>query len=518
MQLVNEKNIASIIAYTFVLIVAVLLFFVSYMYVTHTRDNFEREMQKYADEYYANQKNILVQKVQLLEDIVQFHASELEHNKSLAKKSAIQVLSAISFDKQRSDYIFVYEVHNFAGGDDFATLRVHANRPDIINHLISTNYEDAKGFRFREKFLADIVQEGQSFTSYAYSKVSSEGTFDKLSYFKLYPKWNWIIASGVYIADIEQDILYKRASLQKSIRDQLIQTGIIFLAFLLVSIPLVMIFFQRIDDFFQEYRLAVKTKEKDLLKLNKNLSKQVKAEVKKNREMDQVLIEKSRFVALGKLTSHIAHQWRQPLSELSSLFMAISFRFERDKLTKEYMQQKTTEIEKVLGYMSSTIDDFRSFFRIKKEKQHIALAQTIQSVLSIIGSTLRDSQITVHIDIDETIIINTYINEYEHVILNILSNAKDELVRAQITEPYIKIYAKQETKKTHLYIKDNAGGITASPITKIFEPFFTTKDVASGTGIGLYMCRTIIEKNMKGVLSAYNEGEGAVFEIVTDTF
>jgi C4-dicarboxylate-specific signal transduction histidine kinase len=273
----------------------------------------------------------------------------------------------------------------------------------------------------------------------------------------------------------------------------------------------------RIDRFFQNYRDEVSHKTLELENLNKNLEQRVKEEVEKNREKDQFLVQKSKFIALGEMISNIAHQWRQPLNELSSVMMNIKMRYRKGLLDSEYMQKKGEDIDRLLEFMSQTIDDFRNFFIPDKKMKLFGIKEAVMRVLSIMESSLKDKNIKINININKDVKIYGYRSEFEQVILNILSNAKYALMKNGIKNPQITISLTDGNDGTiKLFIKDNAGGIQTKPIEKIFEPYFTTKDTSSGTGIGLYMSKLIIEKNMKGNLRAYNDEDGAVFCIRLD--
>ena len=163
--------------------------------------------------------------------------------------------------------------------------------------------------------------------------------------------------------------------------------------------------------------------------------------------------------------------------------------------------------------MSHTIDDFRNFFMPKKEKEEFYLYKVIDSVMTIVSSSLKSDKINVDININKNTKLTTFLNEYEQVILNILKNAKDALIEKNIKDPQIKITAYEEPEYVVLFIEDNAGGITVEPKGKIFEPYFTTKDHSNGTGIGLYMSKIIVDKNMKGKLRVRNTKYGAKFGI-----
>ena len=213
------------------------------------------------------------------------------------------------------------------------------------------------------------------------------------------------------------------------------------------------------------------------------------------------------------MISNIAHQWRQPLSELSSILMFIKFKYSINALDDHTMETKSKEADKVLEYMSHTIDDFRNFFMPKKEKEEFYLLKAVEIVMNIISSTLANYNIKISITIDENIKITTYLNEYKQVLLNIINNAKDVLIEKDIKNPLIKIHTFEDDNYIVLYIEDNGGGILVEPKGKIFEPYFTTKEDSHGTGIGLYMSKIIVEKNMKGRLRVKNIKNGAQFAI-----
>ncbi len=513
MSLVTEKNISKIIIYTFIVIMTTMITLISYFYVKNTYIDFDTELEKFVNDYYTHQKALLKKEIDVVIDIINYNATKSGSTEQELKEETIRILNNISFEKDRSNYIFVYEILNMNGGDNFAKLLVNPNRLDIVGSVISSNYEDANGKKFREEFLSDIRTKGESFTQYVYKKFSSSQVNQKIAYFKLYPNWNWVIAVGIYTDDIEKDIAKKKEDLKRRVKTQIIQTVFLFILFLSIGIVLSILLSERIDDFFKEYREKVKAKSNALIELNETLEKRVSEELEKNREQEQLLVQKSRLIALGEMISNIAHQWRQPLSELSSILMNIKFKHNMDKLDKQTMEQKSKEAEMVLDYMSHTIDDFRNFFMPKKDKEEFYIKDAINSVMTIVSSALEYNNIKVEIDVNDNLKLNTFINEYEQVLLNIISNAKDVLIQNNIKNPLIKIYGEEQDGFVILYIEDNGDGVKVNPKSKIFEPYFTTKGDSDGTGIGLYMSKIIIDKNMKGKLRVRNTKDGAKFVI-----
>lgn len=158
--------------------------------------------------------------------------------------------------------------------------------------------------------------------------------------------------------------------------------------------------------------------------------------------------------------------------------------------------------------MSKTIDDFRDFFRVDKEKEDFKVLETIKSVVSIQSAQLKNHNISLNIKGDE-FIYNGLHSEFQQVILNLINNAKDALIENKIENPVINIILKDKS----ISIEDNGGGIPKDIINRVFEPYFTTKEQGKGTGIGLYMSKMIIEENMGGSLSVANSDDGARFTI-----
>jgi signal transduction histidine kinase len=365
-------------------------------------------------------------------------------------------------------------------------MLVNPNRPDLFGKYISTNEEDGDGKKFREEFLENIKKYGESYTKYSYKKPDSKELKYKLSYFKYYPNFNWIIAAGVYIDDIENELKIKKDELKEEIRKQILQNIILFLIFLIIAIFTLALISNKIYKILKNYKQKVVENEKELKILNKSLEEMI---------------------------SNIAHQWRQPLTELSSILMFIKLKFDTKTLDTKIMENKIEDATQVLEYMSHTIDDFRGFFSPTKEKERFYLYELIENILLISSNMFKNNNIEIVCDIDKNLILNNYLNELQQVVLNILKNAKDALVENNIKDPYIKIEAKLDEKNIYLSITDNAGGITTEPINKIFEAYFTTKDQSKGMGIGLYMSKMILEKSMKGKLFVENLEDKARFTI-----
>jgi signal transduction histidine kinase len=232
---------------------------------------------------------------------------------------------------------------------------------------------------------------------------------------------------------------------------------------------------------------------------------------KEKEKQKKILIQKSKMASMGEMIGNIAHQWRQPLSQLSGLFIDIESAYDYKELNKKYLQNRVEEANDLLEYMSKTIDDFRNFFNPNSVKEEFIIKQAVENAIKIVKSTLEFYHIELFIDIDESLKIVGFRNEYSQAVMNIISNAKDVLIDKKIQNSQIKIYI-EKTDKIVLCIEDNAGGINENIIDKIFDPYFTTK-YEYGTGIGLYMTKMIIEDKMNGSIYVRNSVNGARFFI-----
>ena len=248
-------------------------------------------------------------------------------------------------------------------------------------------------------------------------------------------------------------------------------------------------------------------------RLNIELEIRVEDEIKKQKAQEEILIHQSRSAEIGEMINNIAHQWRQPLNNLSLTIQNIGFKYENDVLTKEELNETIDKSKMIINSMSNTIDTFRNFFEPTKNKNLFKVEHSIENTLEILSSTLRFYNIEVVKEIIDDVEIYDYENEFSQVLLNIITNARDALVSNKIEKPIIKVNVSKIENNVIVKIKDNANGINEEIIDRIFEPYFTTKGKGNGTGIGLYMSKLIIEKNMNGKLTVKNDNNGAVFII-----
>lgn len=249
----------------------------------------------------------------------------------------------------------------------------------------------------------------------------------------------------------------------------------------------------------------------ELQAVNTSLEQRVSEQTQQNIEKERLLIQQSRSAAMGEMISNIAHQWRQPLSTLGLVVQNILLDYKENQLGRDELEKYVATAQQCVTRMSETIDDFRDFFRPDKHKVFFNLHQAVKESLRLLEATLKNNNIQVILNEDEGLQAFGHPNEFSQVILNVLANAKDALVANKAHHRRIEIELHSGGHSAEVVIRDNAGGIAEEAIAKVFDPYFTTK--AGGTGIGLYMSKTIIEKHMGGNIICCNAGEGAEFSI-----
>ena len=259
---------------------------------------------------------------------------------------------------------------------------------------------------------------------------------------------------------------------------------------------------------------------KRLKELNIILQQTIHEEITKNYEKNKILFQQNKMAAMGEMIANIAHQWRQPLSMITTVASSVKLKKELGVLEEEDCDEAFTHIVETANYLSNTIDDFQYYFSPNKSKNNFNTKDLIDKALKLCKMDFKEKNIHIIKNVDNLKLVN-FENELLQVIINILNNAKDELFKKDI-ERYIFINAYKEDGNYFINIKDNAGGISEEIIDRIFEPYFTTKHKSKGTGLGLYMSQEIMIKHIGGTIGVFNEKytykdedfTGARFEII----
>lgn len=259
-----------------------------------------------------------------------------------------------------------------------------------------------------------------------------------------------------------------------------------------------------------EFRVFKKTKQ--LKELNQTLEQRISKEIEKNEQKQKILFWQSRMASLGQMLANVAHQWRQPLTELNlSLY---NLKKASKKAKEEEVEHSYKDCKAIILNMSNTIEDFTNFFNPDKAKQKFLIKKSINEAISIVTKLISKNDLNITLSFLDLKTIGVS-NELSQVIINLIQNSNDAFLINEIKDKNIEIRITQDQHKNFAIItfKDNAGGIKQEILEKIYEPYFSTKHSSVGTGLGLFMSKMIIEKSLNGTMNAHSNDNCTIFTI-----
>lgn len=364
----------------------------------------------------------------------------------------------------------------------------------IKQKMIGVNMYNKKN-KNGEYLLRDIIKFAQTnksaFMSYK-PPVNPSNILDskeKISYVTLFEDWNWVIGSGFYMEDLNKIIKRKKDQLTIANNDaikQFLTFSIVFtIVFIFISFYLSKLIKKRFDEYKQ------------------NIQKELENSIEK----EKLLIQQSKMATMGEMLSNIAHQWKQPISviSMSNSLLRMNNEPDNDFVTEKDVNLAIDNIDNSTKNLIQTMDDFRGYFSPNKEKVLFNVKSSIEETFKLISTQFKNNNIEIIESIDDLELYGSQ-NELQQVLINIIKNAKEELVKKDSSKKrliFINSYKDSKNNIT-IEIKDNAGGIPNEIIDNIFDSYFTTKEEDGGTGIGLYMSKQIIENSMEGTISVSN--------------
>ncbi len=256
-----------------------------------------------------------------------------------------------------------------------------------------------------------------------------------------------------------------------------------------------------------EQNRALESSRNSLERLNGELEMRIEAEVRKRLEQEQMLLRQCRMASMGEMLDCIAHQWRQPLMNINVQLMhlqhAVGNRHETEK--------PLAAIAELTAHMSETVENFRALFAPERSQERFELTPLIEEAIRLMRPTLKE--VRCRIRIDGGLTLETNRSELLQVLIILIANAAELFAVRKVSGALLHIHAAEKENTVALYVRDNAGGIESDPIDRIFDPYFSTKRHTGGSGLGLYIAKIIVERNMCGRIEAANTGNGARFTL-----
>lgn len=420
------------------------------------------------------------------------------YEKNFKKQTQKRILKKLNnFELKAPEHIFIYNLDGTCLVNPKKEL-IGTNRYDVKSDDGKYNLKDMINFSIENK---------KGFIKYNSTIKLNDSLIsnNKISFVKLYEDWNWIIGSGFYLEELDNKIIEKKEALTTSNKKTI--TNIILIAIVITFFMIIFSFYlsKIINNIFLDYK------------------KRIDLEMNKTLEKEKLLMQQSKMATMGEMISSIAHQWKQPLSIISMSNGLLKINSEiKDFSTPQEITNAIENIDNSVHNLSQTIDDFRNFFNPNKEKVVFSILEAFEDTFKLINSQFKNNDIEIVQNIKDIELLG-YKNELLQVLINLLKNSKEELIKKPNSmKKYIFISVDKNENKIIIKIKDNADGIPSNIINKVFDAYFTTKEKFGGTGIGLYICKQIIETSMQGEISVSNveykyEGQnyvGAEFEII----
>jgi len=386
-----------------------------------------------------------------------------------------------------------------------------ASKNDTLNEILSI---------FKVFFIKiDIANDGESafekFKENRYDLIISSTEIEKMDCIKLLTKIREISRHITILAlsSVEKDFI----DLIRLGIDGYILTPIEIDQFLQIMKKVITTLLEKEQLF--SYRVNLENmldiKSQELIKVNKELELRIAQEIEKNRLKDLQIFEQVKIAHMGEMITNIAHQWRQPLSAISTLASTTIIENEMKILDDASLKDKMENIISKTKYLSTTINTFKSIANDEdKLLKNSSIKDEIDEAINMLNSNLNhDIKIINNIKLDDTVQSKMIHGEFSQVIINLLNNSKDFLIERNIDNPWIKIELKKENDLAYITIEDNAKGIEEDVLPKVFNPYFTTKHQSQGTGLGLHISYRIVTENLNGNISVKNSENGAIFTI-----
>ncbi|RXK14438.1 histidine kinase [Halarcobacter mediterraneus] len=382
----------------------------------------------------------------------------------------------LNHEYTKKGYIFIFDYDkNYLLHKDASLINKNAK-----------DYNDRTSYKIVENLISKARKEDSTYINYIQNKrPKTNKPAKKTSYIKNIPNWQWVMGMGFYEEDVNKIIERQRKILENRFENDVLRLFIFSSIFTIILLMISVRISKFLENRFDKYQ------------------EQIRKNLEEITHQQNILAQQSKMAAIGTMIGNIAHQWRQPLSLISTAATGIKLKKEIGELDDKELFENLDYINDSTQYLSKTIDDFRNFFTSNKSKKEFSIKEAFENTFNLINVQFKNYDIKIIKDIGKTEIYGIQ-TELVQVLINILNNSRDELLKEKIEDKLIFIKTYEENNFLFIEIKDNAKGISKEVLEHVFEPYFTTKHQSQGTGIGLYMSQEIIVKHMRGQIEMMN--------------
>ena len=409
----------------------------------------------------------------------------LENFENKIKKNLIHEIQQVRYGK--NGYISITQYDGL--------ILTHIDSKLIGNNKLNFKNEDNI---FPVKEMLAVSKTGEGYVEYLGCINPNTNKPDKmLSYVLGFNDWKWQISSTTYLSEVDSLLAKKEIEFKEKLYTSVVGILIssIILTLLLIFIMLKLL--TLIEKEFTKYERSLKN------------------HIKESNKKDKLLAEQSKLASMGEMIGNIAHQWRQPLSVISTAATGMKMQKQYANLSDKTFYESCEAINNNAQYLSNTIDDFKNFIKGSHSKEVFSISHAIESLVHLIDGSVKSHDIKIKLNLDDKIEIKGYENELVQCLMNLYNNAKDVFIERNIEDRSVTINSSIDKNDLIIQVGDNAGGIKNDIINKIFEPYFTTKHKSQGTGLGLHMTYNLIVDGMNGTIEVQNDESlgGALFTI-----
>jgi len=390
--------------------------------------------------------------------------------------------------------------------DTEGTVLLHYSNSKLLGKNV-LKQKNENGKRVFEKIYKATQKSKSAFLTFNWVNPKTKNVEKKYSYVKRIPSSMWIIGSGFYessiknIAKKDAEILYADYNLRI---EYIVIVGLLSM---MISMMISLFISKYLKKIFSTYSKNMNQKSDELQKLNETLEDKIQSRTKKIDKQNKIISTQSKVAAVGEMIGNIAHQWRQPLTVISTNMASMKLSIALDKkLTNEEIEKIVEKVDNQCQYLSSTIDDFRNFFNDNsRDIKEFDIQEGLNKTIGLIKDSYANNHIKIILDLTSCTIIENE-NTFIQSMINIFNNAKDSMVLNNIPTSHRYMFVTMIINKGELIlsVKDSGAGVDENIMTEIFEPYFTTKYKSNGTGLGLYMTHQIVTKHLKGTIYVEN--------------